>query len=109
MIQKEELSSFKDLASKRLRIGCNKPASVSMMHRWRNQGLADGIKLEAVKKDGVWCTSIEAFERFKNAVTVSRGLRAINQAKRPSGRRQPKTVGDKLIKMVERLSRAQSR
>ena len=70
MIQKEELSSFKDLASKRLRIGCNKPAS----HRWRSQGLADGIKLEAVKKDGVWCTSIEAFERFKNAVTVSRGL-----------------------------------
>ena len=41
----------------------NRPVAVSTIHRWRSPGLR-GIRLEAIRIGGVWCTSIEAFDRF---------------------------------------------
>jgi hypothetical protein len=80
-IQKEQVFPFKDLAARKLKISGKKPASVSTIYSWRN-GLAYGIKLEAVKVDGVWCTSIQAFQRFSKAVTVVNALKALKPARR---------------------------
>ena len=97
-LQKEQLLSFQELA-----LSGSKPVPASRMYEWRRRGVA-GIKLEAVKKDGVWHSSLEALQRFQKAVTVVRGMRAIKQA----GRR-PELLGDRLAKMARKLSKASGR
>jgi Protein of unknown function (DUF1580) len=36
---------------------------LATVHRWRNPGVR-GIRLEAICCGGVWCTSVEALQRF---------------------------------------------
>jgi Protein of unknown function (DUF1580) len=36
---------------------------VSTIHRWRSAGMR-GVRLEALRVGGTWCTSIEALQRF---------------------------------------------
>ena len=86
-IQREQIFPFKELAARKLKIFGKTPASVAKIHRWRN-GLEYGVKLEAVKVDGVWGTSIQAFQRFSKAVTVVNALKALAPARRPPAKWQ---------------------
>ncbi|MEK6236566.1 MAG: DUF1580 domain-containing protein [Planctomycetales bacterium] len=40
----------------------------STIHRWRDPGLR-GVRLEAIRIGGAWHTSMEAFQRFCEALT----------------------------------------
>ena len=53
--------------------------------RWITQGL-NGIRLEAVRVGGRWITSVEAIQRFSDALTAAKLSRATTQE--PSQRRR---------------------
>jgi hypothetical protein len=36
---------------------------VSTFHRWRSRGVR-GVRLEAIRVGGTWCTSMQALQRF---------------------------------------------
>lgn len=45
-----------------------RPVHVSTLYRWRRVGLL-GVRLEAVKVGGTWCTTREAIRRFFDCLT----------------------------------------
>ena len=68
----EPLITFCELA-KKLPLGkAGRPVSVSTLHRWRTRGVAGGIKLDAIRVGGRWCTSWAAFSRFNAQVTAAK-------------------------------------
>ena len=71
-LDQESLITFRDLA-KNLPLGKGgRPVSISTLHRWRIRGIAGGIKLEAIRVGGRWCTSRAAFDRFNARVTAAK-------------------------------------
>ena len=67
-LSKEEAVTFSELARRVGRRRANRPTHVGTCHRWRLQGL-NGIRLAAVKQGGIWVTTIEAYQRFVDALT----------------------------------------
>ena len=59
----DQLITLSELVKKLPRTG-NRPVHLSTAHRWRTVGLAGGIKLDAIRVGGVWCTTWAAFQRF---------------------------------------------
>lgn len=66
----ENLISFRQLAASLPRRRANRPVHVSTLHRWRSRGVR-GIKLEATRVGGAWCTSWQAFRRFCDRLTAA--------------------------------------
>jgi hypothetical protein len=66
----ETVVSFNDLVSRILPGNGGKRVHIGTPHRWRTQGLR-GVRLEAIKVGGRWCTSLQALERFFDV--LSRG------------------------------------
>ncbi len=65
----ENLISFRELAASLPSRRENRPIHISTLHRWRSRGVR-GIKLEATRVGGAWCTSWEAFRRFCDRLTA---------------------------------------
>ena len=74
-VRNEQLITFSELARSLPRRRDNRPVNVSTIHRWRSRGLDGGIRLEAVRVGGAWCTSWEAFHRFCDRLTTVRESR----------------------------------
>ena len=68
----EKLIAFCELAKELLLGKGGRPIAVSTLHRWRTCGVAGGIKLEAVRVGGRWCTSWAAVNRFNAQVTAAK-------------------------------------
>jgi hypothetical protein len=66
----EEAVTFPELARRIGRRRANRPTHVSTIHRWRLAGL-NGVRLQAKKQGGIWCTTIQAYQRFVDALTRS--------------------------------------
>ena len=71
-LEKELLITFGELAKRLPRGGNGRPVSKSTLHRWRTSGIAGGIKLDAIRVGGRWCTSWAAFSRFNAQVTAAK-------------------------------------
>ena len=71
-LKNEKLIAFCELARELLLGKGGRPIAVSTLHRWRARGVAGGIKLEAVRVGGRWCTSWAAFSRFNAKVTATK-------------------------------------
>lgn len=69
-LQNETLLSFAELAKTLPSRREGRPVHPSTIHRWRNTGLS-GVKLEAVRVGGAWCTSWEAFSEFCAQLTAA--------------------------------------
>lgn len=69
-IETESLLSFADLAKALPSRREGRPVHPSTIHRWRNPGLS-GVRLDAVRIGGCWCTSWEAFTRFCGQLTAA--------------------------------------
>ncbi|HCS54729.1 DUF1580 domain-containing protein [uncultured Rubinisphaera sp.] len=65
----ETLITFAELAASLPSRRRNCKVHVSTVHRWRNSGLK-GIRLEALRIGGAWCTTWEAFARFCAQLTA---------------------------------------
>ena len=68
----EKLIAFCELAKELLIGKGGRPIAVSTLHRWRTRGVAGGIKLQAVRVGGRWCTSWAAIDRFNAQVTTAK-------------------------------------
>ena len=68
----EKLIAFCELAKELLIGKGGRPIAVSTLHRWRTRGVAGGIKLQAVRVGGRWCTSWAAIDRFNAQVTAAK-------------------------------------
>jgi hypothetical protein len=64
----EQVLTFSQLAKRLPRRRRDRPTSASTIHRWRCPGVR-GVRLEAIRLGGAWCTSLEAFQRFCEALT----------------------------------------
>ena len=64
----EEVVTFPELARRVGRRRANRPTHVATCHRWRLVGL-NGIRLAAAKQGGIWVTSVQAYQRFVDALT----------------------------------------
>ena len=71
-LEEEPLITFSEFAKHLPRGGNGRPVSLSTTHRWRTNGVAGGIKLEAIRVGGRWCTSWAAFARFYAKVTAAK-------------------------------------
>ena len=71
-LEEEPLITFSEFAKHLPRGGNGRPVSLSTTHRWRTNGVAGGIKLEAIRVGGRWCTSWAAFARFNAKVTAAK-------------------------------------
>jgi hypothetical protein len=49
-----------------------RPVHPATIHRWRHPGVR-GVRLECVRIGGIWHTSMEAFQRFCNRLSVPDG------------------------------------
>lgn len=64
----EEVLTFAELARRVGRRRANRPTHVATIHRWRLRGL-NGIRLAAAKHGGIWVTTVQAYQRFVDALT----------------------------------------
>jgi hypothetical protein len=64
----EEVVTLTELARRLPRRRANKPTHVATLHRWRLRGL-NGVRLAAVKYGGIWVTTVQAYQRFVDALT----------------------------------------
>jgi Protein of unknown function (DUF1580) len=64
----ENVVSFTELARRLPRRRQGSPTHVSTLHRWRLNGLK-GVRLQAIRLGGAWATSMEAYQRFCDALT----------------------------------------
>jgi hypothetical protein len=79
----EELLTFAQ-AARHARPRGSKPAAPSSLWRWHKKGIS-GVKLETICIGGTRYTSVEALQRFFDAVTLARSVqggpkRPINEA-----------------------------
>lgn len=66
----EHILTFAQLARRVPRRRRDRPVHVSTIHRWRDPGL-HGVRLEAVRVGGGWVTSLEAYQRFVESLTMN--------------------------------------
>jgi hypothetical protein len=64
----EEVVTFAELARRVGHRRANRPTHVATIHRWRLVGLS-GIRLAAAKQGGIWVTTIQAYQRWVDAIT----------------------------------------
>jgi hypothetical protein len=67
-VNSEHVVTFPQLAGRLPRRRRDRPVSVTTIHRWRHPGVR-GVRLEAVRSGGAWVTSLEAYQRFCEALT----------------------------------------
>jgi hypothetical protein len=72
-IHAESVVTFPDLVKRILPANGGKRMHIGTPHRWRTQGLR-GVRLEAIKVGGRWCTSLQALERFFDVLSRGAGL-----------------------------------
>src|SRR4051794_16292033 len=65
----EQLLTLAQLAKRPPRRRNGRPVHPSTMHRWRHPGIR-GIRLECIKVGGAWHTSVEAFQRFCDRLSL---------------------------------------
>ena len=88
-IRKEETFSLSRAAKLKAlprRRGSKHPA-ISTFYRWANQGVR-GVKLETIRVGGTVCTSIEAIQRF---------FEALSQADKPLSKPPTRTATPKIV------------
>jgi hypothetical protein len=78
-IHAESVVTFHDLVKRILPANGGKRVHIGTPHRWRTQGLR-GVRLEAIKVGGRWCTSLQALERFFDVLSRGAGLPTPTQA-----------------------------
>ena len=71
-LEHEHPITFAQLAESLPRRRKNRPVHPSTIHRWRMPGIR-GVQLEAIRIDCAWHTTIEAFARFCERLTVREG------------------------------------
>lgn len=76
----ERVLSLAQLARRLPRHRKDRPVHPSTIHRWRNPGVR-GVRLECLRIGGIWHTSLEAFQRFCEA--LSSEPRAQDSSARP--------------------------
>src|SRR5437773_9620588 len=64
----EHVVTLADLARRLPSRRNGRPTHVGTIHRWRLRGLR-GVKLAAARLGGTWVTSLEAYQRFCDALT----------------------------------------
>jgi hypothetical protein len=69
-VDHEHLLTLAQLARRLPRRRCDRPVHVATLHRWRRPGLR-GIRLECVRVGGVWCTTMQAFQRFCDRLSIA--------------------------------------
>src|SRR5262245_34001391 len=62
-VNAETLLSLSQLAKRLPHRRAGRPVHPSTIHRWRSPGVRH-VRLECLRVGGVWCTSVEAFQRF---------------------------------------------
>lgn len=86
----EQVVTFGELARRLPRKRLGRQVHVSTVHRWRHPGVR-GVRLEAVRVGGCWCTSMEAYARFVEVLTrQAQGQQVAASA--PSERQSEKAV-----------------
>ena len=95
-VNAEHIVTFSQLARRLPRRRRDRPASVSTIHRWRSLGVR-GVRLEAVRVGGAWVTSLEAYQRFCDALTNKCDERA------PDGRGENRPDNDQTERQLDDL------
>src|SRR4051812_18750183 len=67
-VNNEQIVIFSQLARRLPRRRLDRAVSVSTVYRWRHPGVF-GVRLEALRSGGAWVTSLEAYQRFCEALT----------------------------------------
>lgn len=80
----EDVVTFAELARRVGRRRANRPTHVATIHRWRLRGL-NGIRLAAAKHGGIWVTTVQAYQRFVDALTRA----AVGEAPGPASPSRP--------------------
>ena len=78
----EEVITFAELARRLGRRRANRPTHVGTIHRWRLRGL-NGVRLAAAKSGGIWVTTVQAHQRFVDAITQAASPEATPPAGTP--------------------------
>ncbi|QJW94602.1 DUF1580 domain-containing protein [Frigoriglobus tundricola] len=92
----EEVVTFAELARRLGRRRANRPTHVATIHRWRLRGL-NGVRLAAAKSGGIWVTTVQAYQRFVDAITQA----ASPEAKPPAG--TPRASADQTDRSLDAL------
>jgi hypothetical protein len=72
-VQTESVFPLSEVPSKLPRMRSGKKIHIATIHRWVGRGLR-GIKLEVVRIGATRCTSMEALQRFFNALSQADGI-----------------------------------
>ena len=88
-VNSEQIVTFAELAKRLPRRRRGRPTAVSTIHRWRLVGIK-GIRLEAIRVGCSWVTSLQAYQRFCDALTS-------NVTKTDSEVKTPKVIDQQQI------------
>ena len=95
-VRNEKIITFHELARSLPRRRGNRPVHVSTVHRWRTRGLS-GVRLEAVRVGGCWCTSWEAFRRFCDRLTAAHSSQGKEDAVAATSPRKSHRQADRVL------------
>jgi hypothetical protein len=84
-VASEQLITLAQLATRIPHRRNGRPVHPSTPHRWRCPGI-QGIRLECIRVGGAWHTSVEAFQRFCEALTRVADPKAAGSQGRRKGR-----------------------
>jgi len=88
MLVSEKLLSLSEAAKSLPQRRAGKRPNVATLYRWTNEGVR-GIRLEFLQVGATRCTSLEALQRFFDALTAQAQTRPIPPPPRPTaGRRR---------------------
>ncbi len=68
-VSSEQLLTLSQLAKRLPRRRRDRPIHPSTIHRWRQPGVR-GVRLECIRVGGAWHTSVEAFQRFCDRLSM---------------------------------------
>ncbi|MEI7687619.1 MAG: DUF1580 domain-containing protein [Planctomycetota bacterium] len=68
-VNAEAIVTLSQLAKKLPRRRLDRPVHPATIHRWRSPGVR-GIRLECVRIGGTWHTSLEAYQRWVERLTI---------------------------------------
>jgi hypothetical protein len=81
-IRTETVVSYLDVVSNILPSRDGRRVHVGTLHRWRTRGLR-GVRLHSVKLGGRWHTSVQALQRFFDALTYQGRMAPTDSGARP--------------------------
>jgi hypothetical protein len=68
-VSSEQLLTLSQLAKRLPRRRRDRPIHASTIHRWRHPGVR-GVRLECIRIGGAWHTSVQAFQRFCDRLSM---------------------------------------